>query len=219
MKPTPVTPEERERRNEKMRRSWAKQAPRYDKSMGFFERRLFGPEHRRWACSRTTGATLEVATGTGLNLAHYPDNVTLTGIDLSPEMLAIAQDRALSLHRDIDLHQGDAHDLPFDDATFDSVVCTYSLCNIPDPRLAVAEMKRVLRHGGKLILVDHTRSSVAPILWLQRAIELITVRVEGEYMTRRPLEHVQAMGLNVMESDRLRAGIVERLVAIRPELH
>jgi hypothetical protein len=45
------------------------------------------------------------------------------------------------------------------------------------------------------------------------------VRVEGEYVTRRPLEHVQAMGLNVMESDRLRAGIVERLVAIRPELH
>jgi len=145
--------------------------------------------------------------------------VRLTGIDLSPEMLAIADQRATSLQRDVDLHEGDAHELPFDDATFDSVVCTYSLCNIPDPQLAVAEMTRVLRHGGNLILVDHIRSSVTPILWLQRAIEFVTVRLEDEYMTRRPLEHVQALGLHVTERDRMRAGLVERLTAINPNGH
>lgn len=216
---TSLTIDERTRRNERVRRSYEKQAPRYDKAMGFVERRLLGPEHRNWACSRTTGATLEVAIGTGLNLTHYPASVRLTGIDLSPEMLAIADQRATSLQRDVDLHEGDAHELPFDDATFDSVVCTYSLCNIPDPQLAVAEMTRVLRHGGNLILVDHIRSSVTPILWLQQAIEFVTVRLEDEYMTRRPLEHVQALGLHVTERDRMRAGLVERLTAIKPNGH
>lgn len=206
-----LTPDELERRNEKVRRSWAKQAPRYDKMIGFFERRLFG-DHRRWACSRATGETLEVAVGTGLNIEHYPQHATLTGIDLSSEMLAIAHKRAAALGRDIDLREADAHRLPFDDATFDSVVCTYSLCNIPDPHRAVTEMKRVLRPDGKLILVDHIRSAVKPIFWLQRAVEFFTRRLEGEHMTRRPLEYVKAEGFEVQERDRMRAGIVERLV-------
>lgn len=211
-----LTPEQLKQSNERLRRSWAKQAPRYDKSMGFVERRLFGSDHRGWACSRATGNTLEVAVGTGLNLAFYPDAVTITGIDLSREMLAIAQARADQLRRRVDLREGDAHELPFDDAAFDSVVCTYSLCQIPDPHKAVGEMKRVLRPGGKLILVDHVRSPVKPILWLQRAIEFFTARAEGEYMTRRPLENVKANGFELAERSRHRAGVVERLVAVRP---
>ena len=209
-----LTPDELKQSNDRLRRSWAKQAPRYDKSMGFFERRIFGSEHRGWACSRATDKTLEVAIGTGLNLAFYPDDVTLTGIDLSEEMLAIARERAQRLGRVVDLREGDAHHLSFDDATFDSVSCTYSLCQIPDPHKAVAEMKRVLRPNGKLILVDHIRSSVKPIFWLQRAIEFVSARAEGEYMTRRPLEQVESNGFEIKERDRMRAGVVERLVAV-----
>jgi ubiquinone/menaquinone biosynthesis C-methylase UbiE len=177
---------------------------------------VFGSEHREWACSRAAAKTLEVAVGTGLNLAHYPQEVTLTGIDLSPEMLAIARERAVSMGRDVDLRQADAHQLPFEEATFDAVVCTYSLCNIPDPHRAVSEMKRVLRPGGKLILVDHIRSAAMPIFWFQRAVEFFTRRFEGEHMTRRPLEHVKAAGFEVHERERMRVGVVERLVAAKP---
>jgi ubiquinone/menaquinone biosynthesis C-methylase UbiE len=201
-------------RNERIRRSWDEQAPHYDKSMSFVERRLFGSEHRPWVGSRATGRTLEVAIGTGLNLEHFSGDVILTGLDLSQEMLTIARAKTMALLLDVELRQGDAHRLPFDDASFDSVVCTYSLCNIPDPRLAVAEMRRVLVPGGKLILLDHIRSSVAPILWIQRAIEFITAR-NGEYMTRRPLEYVVAQGFDLKERDRLRLGVIERLVAVK----
>jgi len=204
------------RRNDKVRRSWAKQAPRYDKSIGFFERRVFGRGHRPWACSRASGVVLEVAIGTGLNLPHYPEGVRLTGLDLSAEMLEIARTRAANLGQEIDLREGDAHALPFGDKSFDAVVCTYSLCNIPDPAQAVTEMKRVLRPGGKLVLVDHIRSSVKPIFLLQKTIEFFSRRLEGEYMTRRPLDQVKASGFDVTERDRLGAGgIVERLVAIK----
>ena len=61
---------DRARANELRRRTWAKDATSYDKQMGWVERRLFGTEHRSWACSQATGNTLEVAIGSGLNLPH-----------------------------------------------------------------------------------------------------------------------------------------------------
>lgn len=207
---------ELQRANEKRLQAWAKNVDRYDKAIGFFERRLFGTEHRGWACSRAEGHTLEVAVGSGLNLHLYPDEIRLVGLDLSPAMLELAKQRAADTARDVDLRTGDAHALPFEDGSFDSVVCTYSLCNIPDPHRAVGEMKRVLKPGGKLILVDHIRSAVKPVFWLQRVMEFFTIRADGDHQTRRPLEQVKANGFEVVERDRLApGGIVERLVAIK----
>ena len=207
-----LTREERERGNEFQRDAYRTEAPRYDRSMGIAERWLFGSEHRAWACSQATGATLEVAIGTGLNLPEYPPDATLTGIDLSSEMLELARQRAADLGRLVELRQGDAQELPFPDVTFDRVVCTYSLCSVPDEVRAIAEMDRVLRPGGLLILVDHIRSSVPPVLWIQRLLELSPKRTERE-LTRRPLLDVRAAGLEVLRSDRSRLGMVERLVA------
>ncbi|MGH2753035.1 MAG: class I SAM-dependent methyltransferase [Actinomycetota bacterium] len=204
------------RANDKRRRAWAKRASNYDKSIGFFERRIFGTGHREWACSKAAGDVLEIAVGTGLNLPHYPEEVRVTGLDLSPEMLEIARTRAGDLGRRVELREGDAHALPLPDASFDAVVCTYSLCNIPNPALAISEMKRVLRAGGKLILVDHIRSVVKPIVWFQKAVEFFSMRFEGEHLTRRPLEQVTAAGFEVTQKDRLaRGGVVERLVATK----
>lgn len=205
-------------RTNKVRRVWAKRAPQYDKSIGFFERRVFGRSHRGWACSRATGDVLEVAVGTGLNLPHYPTGARLTGLDLSNEMLAIARERSQELGREIELRDGDAHQLPFADESFDSVVCTYSLCNIPDPQRALAEMRRILRPGGKVILVDHIRSASKPVFWIQRAVEFITRRLEGEHMTRRPAEYLEPSGFDVIERERLGStGVVERAVAVKGE--
>jgi ubiquinone/menaquinone biosynthesis C-methylase UbiE len=208
-----LSPTERARANELRRRNYAKEASKYDKSMGFFERWVFGPEHRMWACSKAIGATLEVAVGTGLNLPHYPSDVQLTGVDLSPEMLTVAAETAEKLGRVIELREGDAQDLPFVDRSFDTVVCTYALCSVPDEARAISEMERVLKPGGRLILVDHVRSTATPILWLQRLYEFIPSRTKGEYMTRRPALHVMNANFEIEARDRLRAGIVERLVA------
>ena len=156
-------------------------APKYDDQMDFFERRLLGTEHRGWACSQATGDTLEVAIGTGLNLPYYPKDVRLTGLDLSPDMLALAAGSAAKIGRRLDLREGDAQDLPFADACFDTVVCTYALCNVPDEIRVIAEMRRVLKPGGHLILVDHVRSTVTPLFWLQRLFEFIPSRTKGEH--------------------------------------
>ncbi len=200
--------------NERRRRQYAKEAPRYDKGSDLIERWLFGTEHRGWACARAAGDTLEVAIGTGLNLPYYPPDVRLTGIDLTTEMLALARHRARDLATPVALLEGDAQMLPFADATFDTVISTYAMCSVPDEQATILEMKRILKPGGRLILVDHIRSSVKLLYWLQRLMELVPSRNRDE-LTRRPRTHVVAAGFTIEASDRLRAGIVERLVARR----
>jgi ubiquinone/menaquinone biosynthesis C-methylase UbiE len=159
---------------------------------------------------------LEVAIGTGLNLASYRDDVELTGIDWSDAMLDIARDRAAQLGRTPKLQQADAHQLPFGDGSFDTVVCTFGLCAIPDHTRAIAEMARVLRPGGCLILVDHIESRSAAVRGVQRFLEIFTVPLGGEHFLRRPLKEVRAKGFDVEKVDRFKLGLVERLVARKP---
>jgi len=203
------------KQNTQRRRAWDKQATRYDRQIGWWERHLFGEDNRAWAGQHATGDVLEVAIGTGLNIPVYASDVKLTGVDLSPAMLDVARERAGNLDRDVDLQEGDAHHLPFADESFDTVVCTFSLCNIPDPHQALTEMQRVLRPGGRLVLVDHIRSTSKPIYWLQKGIEAISVRIDGDRMTRRPADTVEQLGFDITERDRFRWGIVERLVALK----
>jgi len=194
-------------------RVWNTMAPRYDRDIAFWERVQFG-DGREWVCSRAAGQVLEVAIGTGRNLPYYPSDVTLTGIELSPAMLAVAQQRAAELGREVELRRGDAEALPFADASFDTVVCTLSLCAIPDHGKAIAEMARVLRPGGRLLLLDHIGSRWWPVWAVLKLVELFTAR-NGEYMTRRPLPMLAPAGFTVTESEQLKLGTVERLAAVR----
>lgn len=203
-------------RETRWRRYWDKHSRTYDREMGFFDRVLFG-DYRQWVCSRASGQVLEVAVGTGLNLPLYPEGVRLTGIDLSDQMLAIARERAATLGRDVDLRQGNAHQLPFDDAALDTVVCTFSLCAIPDVWRAVSEMRRVLRPGGRLLLADHVASTSRLARGVQRALELVTIPMGGENFLRRPINQVRAAGFEIERSERFKLGLVERLVARLPE--
>ncbi|MGH3680542.1 MAG: class I SAM-dependent methyltransferase [Natronosporangium sp.] len=200
----------------RLRRYWDKHARSYDKQMGFWERRLFA-DTREWICRQAAGDVLEVAIGTGLNLGHYPDHARLTGIDLSPQMLALARSRADQLGRPVQLREGDAQQLDFPDASFGTVVCTFSLCAIPDDRRAVAEMVRVLRPGGTLLLADHVVSTAGPVRLLQRLLEQVTIPLGEEHFRRRPIRHVRDQGLVIERHERFKLGIVERLAAGKAE--
>jgi ubiquinone/menaquinone biosynthesis C-methylase UbiE len=198
-----------------LRAKWDKYASRYDKDMGSFERMFLG-DGRQWVCAQAEGDVLEVAVGTGRNLPFYPAGVRLTGVDFSPGMLAQARARAAESNREIDLRVSDAQALPFDDASFDTVVCTLGLCGFPDHRAAIAEMHRVLRPQGTLLLLDHVGSDHRVIYFGQWLLERVTVRTIGDHMTRRPLPLVEQAGFVVTRRERLKAGTVERLSATKP---
>src|SRR5438128_5615709 len=137
---------------ERVRRIWEKLAPKYDKVIKLPERWLFAGG-RDWVCSQATGNVLEIAVGTGRNFQHYPTNVRLTGIDLSESMLAIAKRTAEALGRQADLRVGDAQALEFSPDSFNTVVCTLSLCSIPDDRKSGGDVSRVLRTVGRSLLL------------------------------------------------------------------
>ncbi|MGW7535418.1 class I SAM-dependent methyltransferase [Amycolatopsis sp. NPDC054798] len=195
-----------------LRRTWDEAAPRYDRDIAWFERALLA-DGRAWVCGQAEGEVLEVAVGTGRNLPWYPPDVRLTGIDLSPSMLDLARRRAAETGRQATLAEADAQSLPFPDRTFDTVVCTLGLCGVPDERVALAEMHRVLRPGGQLLLLDHVGSHRRFVLAGQRLLEKLTVPRLGDYLTRRPLPLLAAAGFEVERAERSKAGIVERLAA------
>lgn len=187
----------------------------YDRRLAVMERLLFGGG-REWVCAHAEGDVLELAVGTGRNLPHYPASVRLTGIELSPRMLDVAVAEAASTKPDADLRVGDAQRLDFPDESFDTVTCTLSLCTIPDDAAAVREAMRVLRPGGRLVLLEHVRSPRRAVRAVQRLLEPIFLRLEHDHLTREPLEHVRDAGFAVEEVQRSKLGIVERLLARKP---
>lgn len=170
---------------------WEKLAPKYDADVAFVERVLFAGS-REWVCSQADVNVLEIAIGTGRNLPFYPPGVQLTGVDFSSAMLEIARRRATELGIDIDLRVGDAQAMAFEDASFDTVVITLALCPILDDRKAVAEAWRVLRPGGRMLLLEHVRSPLLPVRALQHLVNFFTVRLVGDHMVREPLEHLRS---------------------------
>jgi ubiquinone/menaquinone biosynthesis C-methylase UbiE len=203
---------------ERVRRMQDKEAPRYDCQMGFFDRVLFAGG-REWACAQARGEVLEIAFGTGRNLPHYPADVHLTAVELSPQMLKIATKRAQELARDVDLRIADAQALEFEDHSFDTVVITFGLCTIPDDRAAAAEAHRVLRPGGRLILLEHVRSPSLAIRAVQRMLDPLSVRFAADHLVRDPLDYLAGVGFEIETVQRLKRGIVERVVARKPDGH
>lgn len=202
-------------RTEDVIRRWDRLAGQYDRRSAAVEERFLAAS-RPWLASRAHGRTLEAAVGTGLNLPHYPAGLELTATDLSEGMLAEARARTARLGRAVELVLADITDLPFEDGHFDSVVCTYALCEVADERAAVRELVRVLRPGGSLLLADHV---VATAWWLragQAVVEAVSAPLLGEHLRRRPLLAVQDEGLAVVESERTHRGLMERLHARKP---
>jgi ubiquinone/menaquinone biosynthesis C-methylase UbiE len=200
---------------ERVREVQDKSAPGYDRQISFFERILFAGG-RDWVCSQAEGRVLELAAGTARNLPFYPEDVELTAIELSPEMLAIGRKRAEDLGRPIDLQLGDVQALDLPDASFDTVTCTLGFCTIPDTTKAAAEAYRVLRPGGKLLMLEHVRSPARAVRGVERLLEPLAVRFEADHLLREPLDYLPGVGFEIDEVKRSKWGIVERLRAHKP---
>ena len=202
-------------RRERLIDHWDDEAARYEEKTASVERRYLA-DSRRWVCQRATGSTLELAVGTGLNFPYYPVTVSLTGVDWSPQMVQAAERRASRILRPIALTRADAMALPFADGRFDTVVCTFALCCIPDDRAALSEAIRVLRPGGSLLLADHIVASNLALRALEHLVELVTIPLQGEHYTRRPLTIVRDLGLTIVDTERLTHGAIERVHARKP---
>jgi phosphatidylethanolamine/phosphatidyl-N-methylethanolamine N-methyltransferase len=138
-----------------VRHAYRRWAPVYDFTFGLVAEA--GRKHAVEIINRRKGRVLEVGVGTGLSLPCYGSHLTITGIDLSPEMLAKAQDKVerKKLDNVAALHEMDAGALAFPDESFDTVVAMYVMTVVPEPERVMRELERVCAAGGEVILVNH----------------------------------------------------------------
>lgn len=145
------------------------------------------------------GRTLELGAGTGLNLGHYPEAVTeLVLTEPFEPMAKRARAKLESLGREPDVVAAPAESLPFDDASFDTVVSTLVLCTVRDPARSLAEIRRVLKPGGRLLFIEHVRSDDPKLAkWQDRLRRPWFVCGHGCNCNRETLASIGAAGLEV----------------------
>jgi ubiquinone/menaquinone biosynthesis C-methylase UbiE len=178
-----------------------------------YDRFLAGTEdaglraRRRDLLASAEGHTLELGAGTGLNLEHYPSAVTdLVLTEPDPHMEKRLRRRADAGDRSVEVVQAPAERLPFDDASFDTAVLTLVLCTVPNPAAALAEVSRVLRPGGRLLFLEHIRSTEPRVArWQDRLERPWRFIGDGCHCNRDTLATIEASPLSVeqVERDRL----------------
>ncbi len=166
--------------------------------------------------SRAQGKILEVGVGTGKNFPYHPQGEKVTGIDLSDQMLARAQERARRLGRPVALAEGDAQALEFPDNSFDTAADTFVFCSVPDPVQGLKELNRVVRPGGRILLLEHTRIDRPVIGWMMDRLNPIIVRLWGANINRRTVENVQQAGLEIEEIEDLGPMKMVKLIVAKP---
>ena len=138
---------------------------------------------------KATGRVLELGIGLGLNLSFYdPEKVTrVTGVDPSPELRAKTLDAPRDPRLVVDVQDGTAEALPFEDKSFDTVVCTFTLCSVHTPAAALAEARRVLTPTGRLLYCEHGLAPDGDIAKWQRRIEPVWKAIAGGCHLTRPI--------------------------------
>jgi phosphatidylethanolamine/phosphatidyl-N-methylethanolamine N-methyltransferase len=158
---------------------------------------------------------LEIGVGTGLSLPYYPQGCRLTGVDISEEMLEQAYERAGELgHIDVDLRLMDARTLDFPDSSFDHVLAPYVISVVPEPERVMAEICRVCKPGGTVIVVNHFHSSNRALGLVERSLTPATQWIG--FRMDLPVEVVTgSRGLSVDSVERVNMFGLWKLIVMR----
>jgi ubiquinone/menaquinone biosynthesis C-methylase UbiE len=152
---------------------------------------LRAPRDRALAPAR--GRILEIGFGTGRNLTHYPPNVRrIEAIDPDLDLDRLSMPRIARAAIQVDFHHLDAEHLPFEDACFDTVVSTFTLCSIPDVVHALGEVHRVLRPGGQFLFLEHGRAPDPAVARWQDRLNRAWMPVAGGCHLNRPMRELIA---------------------------
>ena len=160
-------------------------------------------ELREDVCRGLSGLVLEVGFGSGLNLGVLPDGVTqVDAVEPSDVAWKRSEKRRADAPVRVERIGLDGQRIGADDATYDSALCTFSICTIPDPTLALAEVHRLLRPGGRLYFIEHGSAPDENVRRWQHRLEPIQRRVAGGcYLTRDPVALVTAAGFTLTDVD------------------
>jgi ubiquinone/menaquinone biosynthesis C-methylase UbiE len=160
-----------------------------------------------------SGNVLEIGVGTGLNLPFYDKSrvTRLTALDPAAQMNAKAQRRMRAAGLDVEMLVLSAEEIPMPDASFDTVVCTFTLCTIPDPVAALREMRRVLKPDGRLLYCEHGAAPDASVRRWQERVNPLWRPIAGGCNLDREIPHL-------LESAGFRIETLERMYLPGPRI-
>jgi ubiquinone/menaquinone biosynthesis C-methylase UbiE len=163
--------------------------------------------YRQRAVAQARGRVLEIGVGSGLNLPRYEAATHVIGLEPSTRLLGMARAVAGGLARSIELVEGVAEDLPVPNHSIDTIVSTWTMCTIPDLARALNEMRRVLKADGRLVFVEHGRSTDHRVVRWQDGLTPIWKRIGGGCHLNRPIDHlILAAGFRI---EQLQVGYME----------
>jgi ubiquinone/menaquinone biosynthesis C-methylase UbiE len=170
---------------------------------------------RRELLAQARGRVLELGAGTGLNLDHYPKSIEgLTMVEPDPHMIKQLREKLEQSGRsaEISVVEAPGEDLPFPDASFDTVTVTLVLCTVPDPQASLAEIRRVLAPGGQLLFLEHVRSNHSDLAkWQDRLESPWRFLADGCHCNRDTVAAIDAAGF---ELGSVESGELPKLPAI-----
>ncbi len=181
-------------------------APHYDAAMRPLD---------RWFLARLRASTLrhlpesarilEIGAGTGLNFIYYPDNAFGVATEPSTEMLRLAAEKQRPTG--VQLLQSCAEALPFKNKSFDAAFATLVFCSVKSPSEVFAELRRVVRPGGKVLLLEHVRPKglLGPVF---DVLNLLTVALFDDHFNRRTADEARASGFEVLRVEKSMFGII-----------
>lgn len=172
---------------------------------------------RREVIGMARGKVLEVGVGTGKNLAYYPPECAVTGIDFSPNMLERARRKAEKLNLDIQLLEMDAQNMDYPHNIFDTVVATCVFCSVPDPVRGLGEIKRVCKPDGQVILLEHVRSENPLLGKLMDIMNPVSLYMVGSNINRRTVQNVSSARLKLNNVKNIGKSNILKLIVASPE--
>lgn len=197
----------------KLIRRWDHSARRYDRLSLPMEHMLGFSSARAKLFEGLSGSVLELGVGTGRNIPYYPNEVDVTALDISGQMLAQAVAKAHALAKTPSFVIADVEALCFQGQAFDAVVASGVFCSVLDPLRGFREVKRVLKDGGTLILLEHIRPR-AFLGWLFDLLDPLVSRLIGPHINRRTLDTLKQAGFSVVKEENVFSDWVKWIEAV-----
>lgn len=173
---------------------------------------------RAYAVSHVKGEVLELGVGTGKNLPYYSLEQKVTAIDFSPGMLHIAKQKLAHLpHEHIELLEMDIQTMQLNDNSYDSSLCTFVFCTVPQPDVGLKELLRVLKPGGIAVFLEHQRSQSVFLNLFLYMMEPMSRLLLGTSMIRTTQENIEKAGFIVEKVENKFFDVVRLIIAHKPE--
>jgi len=173
----------------------------------------FTSRHRRELLRRAKGKILEIGVGTGGSFKDYPPGQQIVSVDISQEMLRRAEQKRSNYNGRIELREEDVQNLSFEDEVFDTVFSSWVFCSVTDPTKGLSEVRRVLKKGGQLLMLEHVRSNNKMLGRLMDKLNPLASRLGVGNINRDTVQHLRQTGFKIEEERNIAYDVVKAIVA------